>query len=248
MKRKLVIIFCVFLLIAIFFGCSKKAEDDTRSTAVEKSDAELLSLSMTMMNGNIGQYDSYVGNGGKFRGPPLPWQGPAERETPDGNTANWYWWKGAWGDTTKADSMLYLLMQTPDRWADTSIAFVTKVEVWLCQQIENTSWFHFAIEMDSTDLTHISGMWKWHYQETWLDFTFLDMGTEDYSGTIDINTSNNISLGAHFSFYIDGDGTGWGKFQGIKFVDYTFFTMASEYRGYYTLASEGWNVKHYFYH
>ncbi len=248
MKQKLVIIFCIFLLLGLFFGCSKKADDDTRSTAVEKNDAELLSLSMTKMNGNISEYDTILGSGAKFRGPPSPWEGPAAFETPDGNTTSWYWWKGPWGDTTKADSMLHLLMQTPDRWADTSVAFVTKVEVWLCQQIDNTIWFHFAIEMDSTDLTHISGMWKWHYQETWLEFTFLDMGTEDYSGTIDINTSNNISLSAHFSFNIDGDGTGWGKFQDIKFVEYTFYTMGSQYRGYFTLASEGWNVKHYFYY
>ena len=250
MKKYFVVILMFLLVFALFAGCSKKAEENTeRSTAAEKADAALLATALSSMTSNVEQYDTLNGGGGKgiFRGPPSPWQGPAQYTTPDGNTANWYWMKIPVADTIGMDTLLYLLMQTPDRWADSSVAFVTKVEVWLWYRIKNTTWFHFELDMDSTDTTHISGIWRWNYEDTWLEYKFTAMGTEDYSGTIDVSTSNNINLTAHFEFGVEGDGTGWGKYQGIKFVEYTFYTMPPDpYRGYYTLASEGWNIKHYF--
>jgi hypothetical protein len=247
MKRFGVIIIAILFVFAIFAGCSKDEEDDSeRSTAAEKADAQQLAVALSMMVGNIGEYDDYVGESAKSFDPPPPWQGPDLYETPDGEEDEWYWYKMAVSDTAN-DTLIYLLMQTPDRWADTTVTLVEKVEIWFMYKIETSVWFNFVIEVDPPDLQHISGMWKWHFEDTWLEYVFTEMGTEDYSGTIDITTSSNISLTAHFEFDIDGAGTGWGKYQGIKFVEYTFYPEPFDpYRGYYTLASEGWNVEHYF--
>jgi hypothetical protein len=92
---------------------------------------------------------------------------------------------------------------------------------------------------------------RWNIHETWLDYTFTDMGLDtlvDRSGVIDVTTSNDIRLSAQFTFITDGSGTGWGKFQDFEFVHFIFFDKedANGYKGYYTLASEGWKVDHYF--
>lgn len=248
MKKYLAFVLILLFALTIFAGCSKK-EDDTRSTTAEQADADRLVSDLVAMVLDIGNYNGYVGgDGGTFRGPPPLWSGPDQFTTPDGNTADWYWWEFPFTDTTgAADTLLYLLMQTPDRWADTSVTFVTKVAIWLWFKVNNTCWFNFELDMDPNDITHISGFWKCHVEDTWLEYTFKDMGTEDYSGTIEINTSANLSLTAYFDFDVDGTGEGWAKFQGIKFVDYTFYAMPPDpYRGYYTLASEGWNVQHEF--
>jgi len=104
--------------------------------------------------------------------------------------------------------------------------------------------------MNPDDTTHISGSMKWHYESTYLSYVFTDMGTDttDESGVIDVTTSDDIKLSAHFAFIEDGSGTGWGKYQNIEFVRFIFFDQpdANDYEGYYTLASENWKVEHYF--
>ncbi len=252
MKRVVGILLLLVLVFSFFLGCSKSDESDSgRSTSAERTDAALLALGLGMMSTNIGEYDDYVGEaakGGRLD-PPPPWQGPETFETPDGSSLPWYWYEMEVQDTAEVDTMLFLLMLTPDEWADTMVTFVNKVEIWLMYTIEETVWFHFALEMDSGD-THISGFWQWHYQDTWLKYAFTDMATEygDYSGSIAITTSNNINLAANFTFNVDGSGTGSGSYQEIEFVRYTFYALpADPYRGYYTLASEGWEVEHLFY-
>jgi hypothetical protein len=248
MKRLVGILLILVLVFSFFLGCSK-SEESGRSTSAERTDAALMSLGLSMMTGNIGEYDDYVGEAAKGRGdPPPPWQGPAPFNTPDGNTFHWYWYDMVIHDTAGVDTMLFLIMLDPDLWEDSMVTFVNKVEIWLMYTIEETIWFNFALEMEAGD-SHLSGFWQWHYQDTWLKYEFTDMATEygDYSGIVDITTSNNIRLAAHFEFNVDGSGTGSGTFQGIEFVRYTFYTMPPEpYRGHYTLASEGWNVEHTF--
>ena len=248
MKRFVGILLILVLVFSFFLGCSK-SEESGRSTSAERTDAVLMALGLAMMTGNIGEYDDYIGEAAKGRGdPPPPWQGPHPFSTPDGNEYLWYWYDMEIHDTSGVDTMLFLIMLTPDNWEDTTVAFVNKVEIWLMYTIEETIWFHFGLEMEQGD-THLSGFWQWHYQDTWLKYEFTDMATEygDYSGIIDITTSSNINLAAHFAFGTDGAGTGWGRYQDIEFVRYTFYTMPPEpYRGFYTLASEGWNVEHTF--
>ena len=246
MKRYLAFLLILLFVLTIFMGCSKKEDElDER----ELLDAELMASALTQMVGNIGVYDDFIGEGAKFGGPPPPWQGPQSFTTPDGNTADWYFWKLAFTDSIGEDTLLFLLMQTPDRWGDSLIPFVSNVDIWFARVKYTNFWFHFSLDMDSLHTEYISGMWKWYYEGTWLEYIFTEMSVVygDYSGTIDVNTSSNINLSAHFNFEVDGHGLGSAKFQGIEFVRYTFYAMPPDpYRGYFTLASEGWNVEHEF--
>jgi hypothetical protein len=248
MKRYVGFILIVLLVFSIFIACSKEPKEETDER--ELNDAELISEAVMLMTGDIGEYDDYVGEAAKSRmEPPWPWEGPLEFETPDGEMGEWYFWKLAFSDSIGQDTLLFLLMQTPDRWGDTTVPFVTNVEVWFLRKVHTNFWFHFEVIMDSLDLHHVSGMWKWYYEETWLEFEYTEMGVDsgDWSGTIDATTSPNISLTGHFEFDVDGSGTGYGRFQEIEFVRFTFYPMpADPYRGYFTLASEGWNVEHEF--
>ncbi len=247
MKKYLAFVLILLFVIAIFVGCSKK-EDELDED--ELQNAELMTSALTQMISNIGVYDDFVGEGAKFRGPPGPWKGPQSFTTPDGNTADWYFWKLAFTDSIGEDTLLFLLMQTPDIWGEDSLAtLVFNVDVWFTRLVNVNFYFHFSLDIDTVTMADISGMWKWYYEGTWLEYTFTDMSIDsgDYSGTIEVNTSTNINLSAYFDFDVDGSGEGWGKWQGIKFVDYTFYAMpADPYRGYFTLASEGWNVEHEF--
>ena len=209
MKRYVGFILIVLLIFSIFTGCSKTPEDETDPR--ELTDAILISTAVVLMTGNIGEYDDYVGEAAKSRAaPPWPWAGPHEFVTPDGDTADWYFWKWAFTDTIGEDTLLFLLMQTPDRWGDTTVPFVTNVEVWFLREIYTNFWFNFEVIMDSLDLHHISGMWKWYYEETWLEFEYTEMSVDsgDWSGTIDVATSPNINLTGHFDFDVDGSGAG----------------------------------------
>jgi hypothetical protein len=244
MKKYLVFLLVFFLALSVIIGCSKDEDENARSTQAEQTDAALMATGLASLTGDLGTYDDYVGVSSAFRGPPPGWFGPESFTTPDGSTSDWYWFEIG----TQDDTLLTLLMQTPDSWEDTTITWVNEVEIWLWYQVENTVWFNFALSIAS-DTTSIDGYWKWNYQDTWLEYEITEMSIVylDYSGQIDISTSSNINLSASFTFETDGSGTGTGRWQGIEFVRYTFYEMPPEpNRGFYTLLSEHWEVEHLF--
>jgi hypothetical protein len=154
-------------------------------------------------------------------------------------------------DTLGQDTAIVLMMLTPDIW-DTlyDTCFVTKVDLALWRLVNQDIYWHFNLLMEQGDTAHLSGSMTWNFHETWLDYDFTDMGIlpGDESGTIDVTTSNDIRLSAQFTFIADGSGTGWGAFQDLQFVHFTFFDEPNVdgYKGFYTLASEDWKVEHYF--
>ena len=72
----------------------------------------------------------------------------------------------------------------------------------------------------------------------------------DFQAEIDITTSVNIGLAAQFRINSDGSGSeteNYASWNNTTFVRWEFYVRGSqEYDGYYTLLSEGWNVRHYF--
>lgn len=243
MKRYLVYILVFFLALSVIVGCSKE-DDAGRSTSAEQTDANLMATGLASLTGDLGTYDDYVGVSSAFRGPPPGWFGPHSFTTPDGNTSDWYWFDLVLPE----DTLRTLLMLTPDVWDDSTITWVSTVEIWLWYQVQNTIWFNFELTI-ANDTNSIDGYWKWNYEDTWLEYEITEMSIVylDYSGQIDITTSSNINLSASFDFDVDGSGSGTGRWQGIEFVRYTFYQMPPEpNRGFYTLLSEHWEIEHLF--
>ncbi|HEX7319741.1 MAG TPA: hypothetical protein VF399_05220 [bacterium] len=245
--RKSLVVFGLAVLVAML-GCGNKTDQD------ELNNANTLTDGVLGMMTNVDAYSGYSGAYPKagFTAPPLfplgvfhvPWS------TTD---TLYYYIKWAFTDSLGPDTTAILLMLTPDVW-DTLIddtCFVTKVDLGLWRLVNQEIWWHGNLLMEPTDTTHISGALRWNFYDTWLDYAFTDMGTDtlvDQSGVIDVTTSDDIKLSAHFAFIADGSGTGWGKYQTFEFVHFIFFDKedANGYKGYYTLASEGWKVDHYF--
>lgn len=246
MNKRLVVIGLTILLAALI-GCAKKADE------TEVENAEILTNGILSMMINVDAYSRYSGSSPQPGVLGLPgWYGPAVFHVPEGAETLYYYIKIPFSDTLGQDTLLTLIMLSPDI-GDTLIpdtSFVTKIDLWLWRVIQNNIWWHFTLEMSPDDTLHISGSMKWHYRDTWLSYVFTNMGvdTTDESGIIDVTTSDDIKLSAHFAFITDGSGTGWGKYQDYEFVRFVFFAepTAEGYKGYYTLASEGWKVEHYF--
>jgi hypothetical protein len=231
-------------------GCAKKADE------VELKNAETLTEGLTTMRANVNGESGLAGSSHKPlpMAPPWPWLGPDQfTNIPEGSESLYYHFAIRW-DSAGAliDSVQWLIMLTPDVWdsliPDTN--FVTLVDFWLWRQVASDVWWHFNLGMSPTDSVHITGSMKWHYLSTWLNYAYTVSTDTSISkaGTIDVTTSDDIKLSANFTFIDDGSGTGWGKFQNFKFVDWLFFALpdSNSYNGYYTLASEDWKVKHYF--
>ncbi len=246
MARQLFALGIALVFIAGFTGCG----DKTDQTEVEN--AETLAQGLASMLSNI---DTYSGYNGSSAGPgllaPPGWSGPLEfSDIPEGEQTWYYFQKFATNCDDTPDTLLFLIMLTPDVWHDTIpyTEFVTTVDLWLWFMANDDVWWHFILEMDESDTAHISGSMKWHYESTWLSYVFADMGVvhEDESGVIDVTTSDDIKLSAHFEFIEDGSGTGWGRYQGYEFVRFIFYAEETPegYIGYYTLASEGWKIEH----
>lgn len=248
MKKTLVI--AGFAILFVLAGCGNKTDQQ------ELDDANTLTTGILAMMINVDEYSTLNGAYPKpgIASPPFGWNGPAAYSVPWSSDTFWYWTlKIPFTDTLGQDTAIVLGKLTPDIWDTTGndTAFVTKVELALWRLVNQDLWFYFELEMAPTDTMHISGGMKWNFHETWLDYDFTDMGCKpgvDESGIIDVTTSNDIRLSAHFEFIENGSGTGWGKFQNVEFVHFTFFDEPDEndYEGYYELASEGWKVKHYF--
>jgi len=246
MRKLLIVVSIAFLMTLV--GCAKKADE------VELQNAETLTEGMLAMSG-MNNVSNNCGHSGVFHKPkmtaPPGWLGPATFHIPEGTDTMFYYIYFPFSDTFGQDTLAWLAMLTPDAWTPPNdTCFVTKVDFWLWRLVQDDIWWHFILNMSPTDSVHITGSMKWHYQSTWLDYAYTVSTDTSISkaGTIDVTTSDDIKLSANFTFIVDGSGTGWGKFQDFKFVDWLFFAIPDEnnYEGYYTLASESWKVKHYF--
>ncbi len=248
MKQLLAIAGLVLLL--VMTGCAKKADE------VELKNAETLTEGLLQCRSNVYAQSSYAGSSQHPlpAAPPWPWLGPDQFANIPEGTQTWYYHFATRLDSAGAtiDSIQWLMMLTPDIWQDTipDSCFVTLVDFWLWRKTASDIWWHFNLSMSPNDTIHISGAMKWHYQTTWLNYAYTvstdTSVTKD--GVIDVTTSDDIKLSAHFDFIADGSGTGWGKYQDFKFVEWVFYAQPDPqgYEGYYTLASENWKVKHYF--
>jgi hypothetical protein len=231
-------------------GCAKKADE------VELQNAKTLTDGLAVMRTNVQAQSGNAGSSPKpLLAPPWPWLGPdLFTNIPEGPESLYYHFCTRLDSAgAQIDSVQWLMMLTPDVW-DTLVpdtSFVTLVDFWLWRQTATDIWWHFNLGMSPSDLVHITGAMKWHYESTWLNYAYT-VSTDtaiSRAGLIDVTTSDDIKLSAHFEFYDDaGNGDGWGKFQDFKFVEWIFYATAdtSVYEGYYTLASESWKVKHYF--
>lgn len=249
MRKLLIVLSIAFLLILV--GCAKKADE------VELQNAETLTEGLTAMRSNVNAQSGLAGSSHKplLAAPPWPWLGPDQfSNIPEGTQTLFYHFSLKWDSAgATIDSLQTLIMLTPDVW-DTLVpdtSFVTLVDFWLWRQVADDVWWHFNLGMSQNDLVHITGAMKWHYLSTWLNYAYT-VSTDtavSKAGTIDVTTSDDIKLSANFTFNDpDGAGTGWGKFQDFKFVEWVFYAVydTSVYEGYYTLASENWKVNHYF--
>ena len=250
MLKRLIVLGVVLTFVLILTGCSKEAEADQQ----ELMDAQNLIMGLTMMTTMTGVNPGPLrgDSGPTALGPPFGWTGPEIFALPEGDDSIYYKFVlkfplDSIGVTI--DSLIWLFKFTPDIWdSDYQDSIATGFDTWLIGETRDDIYFHTVV--DIPDTTHVIGEMKWNWTATWWQYAF-DNSTIDEAAEIDITSSDNIRISAHFLFDEVGAGEledNWGKFQTTTFVKYKFFaaTDTSGYDGYYQLLSEDWKVDHYF--
>ena len=241
MKKILSVLGLSFLILFLITGCGEKADE------TELQEASNLVQGLAMM-GVMTDVDAYSGT--SICSPPWGWEGPnVYKDLPEGDDTLYYQFLIKLpldSMETTIDSLLWLVMLTPDIWAGDTGA-VTKIDAWLIGETRTNIYFHTVINLPDT---HVTGTMKWNWEETYYSYEY-DVSTVTEAAEINITTSSNINLSAHFLFDDEGAGTtddNWGKFGNTIFVRFEFFAEpdSNGYDGYYTLLSEDWKVKHYF--
>lgn len=234
------------LFVAGLVGCGDKTDED------ELREAENLvnGLNMMVLMTDVDQYTEYTIDNG-LCAPPFGWTGPDSFDVPEGSQYLYYQW--AWkirldSSGTTIDSLLWLVMLTPDYWADTANGLPTAVDIWLLGETRNQIFFHTILSIN--DSTSVSGSLKWNWEETYYQYEY-DVSQQTEAAQIDITTSTNIGLGAHFLFDSLGAGTEtdcYAEWNNTTFVRYSFFAEpdSANNDGYYKLLSEAWKIEHYF--
>lgn len=248
MKKRLIVIGLTLLFVFLITDCAKEEADEQ-----ELMDAQYLLQGFIM----LGQMTDTTGMGAKrsgpvLIGPPFGWTGPNVYNMPEGDDSVFYEFVFKFpldSIGVTIDSVLWLFIFIPDIW-DTLYqdSLVIGFDSWLIGDTRTDIYFHTTI--DTLDSLHVTGSMKWNWTATWWQYAF-DNSTVDESAEINITTSPNIRLSAHFLFDEESAGSledNWGKFQNTTFVKYEFFAEPDEngYDGYYQLLSEAWKVDHYF--
>jgi len=249
MIKKLVVVGLCLALVIVLTGCTKEAEADPQ----EVLDAQNLvsGLNMMLSMTNVSPSPSYSASGRAILGTPPFWSGPDTFDVPEGEDSIYYLsiFKFPLDSIgTTIDSLIWLFKFNPDIWdIPYQDSLAIGFDTWLIGDTRDDIYFH--TEVTIPDTTHVTGELKWNWTETWWEYDF-DNSTIDKSAEIDIASSDNIRISAHFLFDELGAGEledNWGKFQTIIFVKYKFFAEDSAgYDGYYQLLSEAWKVDHYF--
>ncbi|MGQ9465884.1 MAG: hypothetical protein ACUVQ4_09360 [bacterium] len=242
MKPRLVVA-CAVLLVLMFVGCGKKADED------ELYQAQNLVKGLTML-GTMKTYVDLYSNS-FFAELPWGWEGPDSFNVPDEWADLYYRFINKFPIDSQGvviDTGHLYLMFTPDIWDPLyKDSTIRQADIGLLADNRNI-WFRMVVGIPDT--THVTGDLKWNWNTTWYRYTF-DNSTITEQADIDITTSPDIRLSAQFRFAEDGSGTteeNWGKFDQTIFVRFEFFAEPDPegYDGYYILLSEGWKVKHYF--
>ena len=247
MHKKILILSFLLTLIAGFTSCSS---DEVDVDELRQAENLIVGLNVTRM------VAADAGEGGsgspQVLAPPFGWTGPFTFNLPEGDDSLYYLF--AWKfplDSMQItiDSLLYLIMFTPDIWdPQYQDSVPTGMDAWLIGETRDLIYFHSTITIP--DPVHVIGSLKWNWEATWYTYDF-DVSTLTEWAEIDIATSSNIGLSAQFRFDDAGAGStddNWAAWHNTTFVRYEFFADPDEngYDGYYTLLSEAWKVRHYF--
>jgi len=249
MSRRLFALGIAVLFVIGLTGCG----DETDQTELNEAGNLIEGLNMMAMMTNVDAYSSYQSSGPLVDSAPWGWSGPTGYPyLPEGTDTFYYEfiWKIPLDSMgVQIDTMLFLLMFTPDIW-DPSCpdSIPTQMDVWLIGQERNQIYFHTTVAIPDTE--HVTGSLKWNWEETFYQYVY-DVSTVNESAGIDITTSSNIGLSAQFRFEEDGSGSttqNFASFSGTQFVRYEFFAVPDPdgYDGYYELLSEAWKIRHYF--
>jgi hypothetical protein len=237
---------CALVFFALVTGCGDKIDED------EHREAEQLvtGINMMAMMTNVDVY------GTTTDGPcaiPWGWEGPYVYSLPDWSDTLYYEFIFKFpldSVETFLDSLIWLVMPEPDVWGPDSLEPWTGIDTWIIGNTRNDIYFH--TEFSIADSLLVTGMLRWNWSSTWYQFEY-DVSKTTEAADIDITTSTNIGLAAHFIFADDGSGTEedcYAEWNNTTFVRYTFFAVPDPENnnadGYYTLLSEAWKVRHYF--
>ena len=243
--KKLLVIGLAFVFVFILTKCGGEAEADEQ----ELLDAQNLLAGLNMLGTMTDT--SGMATSREPMSPPLGWAGPDTFDLPEGTNDVFYQFIVKFpldSMQTTIDSVIWLFTFVPDIWNSLyQDSLVIGFESWLIGDTRDDIYFHTTI--DALDSIHVTGELKWNWTETWWTYAF-DNSVINETAEIDINSSTNIRISAHFLFDENGAGEledNWGKFQEITFVKYQFFAEDSAgYDGFYQLLSEDWKVDHYF--
>jgi hypothetical protein len=249
MFRRLFALGIALLFVIGLTGCG----EETDQTELLEAENLVEGLNMLAMMTNLDAYSGYQSSGPSIATPPTGWSGPnAYLYLPEGTDTLYYEfiWKIPLDSMgVQIDTMLFLLMFTPDIWDSLCPDSIpTQMDVWLIGETRNQIYFHTTVAIPDT--LHVTGSMKWNWEETYYQYAY-DVSTVNESAEIDITTSSNIGLSAQFRFEEDGSGStaqNFASFFGTQFVRYEFFAEPDPegYDGYYELLSEAWKVRHYF--
>ncbi|OGC42153.1 hypothetical protein A2Y85_00950 [candidate division WOR-3 bacterium RBG_13_43_14] len=254
MIKRYVLIGLSVLFVICLAGCGDKTDED------ELREAENLvnGLNMMAMMTDVDQYTEYTADNG-ICSPPIGWDSvPSGYQLPDWTDTLYYeytfphWWFPRLHIDSAGvfvDSIRWLAMPEPDVWADDTLA-LTGIDTWVIGQLRNDIYFHTTFSI--ADSLVVDGLFKWNWSATWYEYSY-EVSKFTEAASIDITTSTNIGLGAHFLFEDDGSGIEtncYAEWNSTQFVRYTFFAEPdpenNNAEGYYTLLSEAWKVRHYF--
>jgi hypothetical protein len=244
MSKRILALGIAMLFFISLTGCGEDLDPEEQNQAENLINGLGLAGVMT----NLDAYSGYSTDAPAT--PPLGWSGPnAYPDIPEGTDTLFYeyFWKVPLDSLgTIIDTLIWIAMPEPDVWGGDTMPW-TGLDTWIIGQSRNMIYFHTTFEI--LDTTRVSGMLKWNWEETYYEYDY-EVSQVTYGATIDITTSANIGLSAQFRINNDGSGSesdNYAAWNSATFVRFEFFVRgAQEYDGYYTLLSEGWNVRHYF--
>jgi hypothetical protein len=251
MPKRMLVIGCALVFIGLVTGCGDKVDEE------ELYEAQQLVTGINMM-AMMTNVDAYGTSADGTCGAPEGWDGPFVIELPEGSDTLFYeytfpfwWFPRPHIDTSGVfvDSIRWLAMPEPDVWEDSTLV-CTGINTWLIGQTYDYIYFHTTFSV--ADSLVVTGDFKWNWDETWYKYEY-EVSKFTEAADIDITTSTNIGLAAHFLFVDNGSGTEedcYAEWNNTIFVKYVFFAEPDPENnnadGYYTLLSEAWKVRHYF--
>lgn len=244
MLKRMLVFGCTLVFITLLTGCGDKVDED------ELREAEQLVTGINMM-AMMTNVDAYGTTTDEPCAPPWGWSGPYVYNLPDWSDTLYYEFIFKFpldSVETFLDSLIWLVTPVPDVWGADSDSVWTGIDTWIIGQDRNDIYFHTTFSIEDT--LEVTGMLRWNWSATWYQYDY-GISTIDEAADIDITTSTNIGLAAHFLFDEVGYGSTsdcYAEWNNTTFVRYEFFAEpnAEDYDGYYELLSEAWKIQHFF--